>query len=225
MTARWLAARARISLGVCVVLIVLAPLAARATEQCAHIADPTARLACYDAAHPAQGPAATNPPPTPVSSAATPVHAPIVPWTGIDPAVPQASTAASAPPAVRQLEPVAAAERAPNVVASAPASPAAPVLPESPTGQGTTDRFGRLPEHPLAAADDLDQLASTVVAIRKQARQNTAYRLANGQVWMQTTPREVTIDEGDQVTIRRGLLGGYVLRNRDGASTRVGRIH
>ncbi len=72
--------------------------------------------------------------------------------------------------------------------------------------------------------DEVDLLESKIVAVRRQARQNTFYRLANGQVWMQTEPREVTIDEGDHVTIRRGMLGGYMLRNRDGASTRVGRI-
>ena len=50
MTAEWLAARARNVSGALLVLIALAPLAARGAAQCASIEDPTARLACYDAA-------------------------------------------------------------------------------------------------------------------------------------------------------------------------------
>ena len=50
------------------------------------------------------------------------------------------------------------------------------------------------------------------------------FRLENGQIWMQIAPRDVPIRTLDRVTIKRGLAGGYLMRNEAGSSTRVSRI-
>ncbi len=69
-----------------------------------------------------------------------------------------------------------------------------------------------------------ERLESTIAAARRAPKQNTMFRLVNDQIWMQDAPREVPIHPGDRVSILRGLIGGYVMRNDDGATTRVRRI-
>jgi hypothetical protein len=65
---------------------------------------------------------------------------------------------------------------------------------------------------------------STIEAIKAESQKKMVFRLANGQIWLQSTPRELPFSEGDVITVKSGKLGGFVLRNEQGTSTRVTRI-
>jgi hypothetical protein len=68
------------------------------------------------------------------------------------------------------------------------------------------------------------EIESKVAAVRRREAQKMVFRLENGEIWMQSTPRDVDIKVGDDVTIKNGKLGGYIMRTSSGASTRVQRL-
>ena len=65
---------------------------------------------------------------------------------------------------------------------------------------------------------------SEIAALRRGDQQRMVFRLENGQIWMQNTPRDLPFSVGDQVTIKSGRLGGYVMRSSRGTSTRVRKL-
>ena len=65
---------------------------------------------------------------------------------------------------------------------------------------------------------------SEIAAVRRGAQQRMVFRLTNGQIWMQSTPRELPFSTGDKVKIKSGRVGGYIMRSESGTSTRVRRI-
>jgi hypothetical protein len=65
---------------------------------------------------------------------------------------------------------------------------------------------------------------STVVAIKDERQKKMVFRLENGQIWLQNSPRSLPIKSGEKVTIKSALVGGYILRSENGTSTRVRRI-
>jgi hypothetical protein len=74
---------------------------------------------------------------------------------------------------------------------------------------------------------DLDEavdLTSTIKAVRKRESQKMVFQLENDQIWLQSSPRSLPIYVGDVVTIKNGFIGGYIMRNEKGTSTRVQRI-
>jgi len=48
--------------------------------------------------------------------------------------------------------------------------------------------------------------------------------LENDQVWIQTEPRPQPFREGEEVSIKTGLMGGFNMRSKSGAYSRVRRI-
>ena len=64
-------------------------------------------------------------------------------------------------------------------------------------------------------------ITSIIKEVMKRDRKKMVFQLDNGQVWIQSSPRDLHIRAGDQVTIKSGLIGGYILRNSAGTSTRV----
>lgn len=54
--------------------------------------------------------------------------------------------------------------------------------------------------------------------------QRIEYVLTNGQRWRQTRAQNATIRDGEEVTIRAGRLGGFMMFNARGASARVKRV-
>ncbi len=50
------------------------------------------------------------------------------------------------------------------------------------------------------------------------------FLLENDQIWLQEAPRSLPFDEGDEVRVKSAKLGGYMLSNERGVSTRVRRI-
>ena len=65
---------------------------------------------------------------------------------------------------------------------------------------------------------------SIVVAIKDERQKKMVFRLENGQIWLQNSPRSLPIKSGEKVTIKSALVGGYILRSENGTSTRVRRI-
>ena len=60
-----------------------------------------------------------------------------------------------------------------------------------------------------------------IAAIRAGSKQRMVFRLANGQIWMQSTPRALPFKAGDKVTIKSGRIGGHIMRSASGTSSRV----
>ena len=73
-------------------------------------------------------------------------------------------------------------------------------------------------------AREFKRFGSQVHSITRRARNEMAFHLANDQIWVQISPRYVTIKEGDNVEVRKQRMGGYILINERGASTRVSRL-
>ena len=128
----------------------------------------------------------------------------------------------------------------PDGAAALPRITSQPVRPPSTLGQrpATAPEFSSvqstrqqtaptpLPERPRGLFDFSDSidLDSQIVAVRSGDQQRMVFRLANGQIWMQNSPRNLPIKSGDQVNIKSGFLGGYMLRTENGTATRVRRI-
>ncbi|MEZ5560274.1 MAG: hypothetical protein R3E86_17235 [Pseudomonadales bacterium] len=99
----------------------------------------------------------------------------------------------------------------------------------APPAADPADEFGReqMVRGKVAAAEQAaepEEITSRITAIVGRTRGEALYELENGQAWAQTTPRYLTIREGDLVTVHRGRLGGYTLTNERGTSTKVQRI-
>jgi len=65
------------------------------------------------------------------------------------------------------------------------------------------------------------EVETEIAAIRAGSKQRMVFRLANGQIWMQSTPRALPFKTGDKVTIKSGRIGGYIMRSASGTSSRV----
>ena len=59
--------------------------------------------------------------------------------------------------------------------------------------------------------DAQQQIVSTVVAVRKNAKGGLVVTLANDQIWQQSGSERLYLDEGDPVTIHRGALSAFFL--------------
>ena len=62
-----------------------------------------------------------------------------------------------------------------------------------------------------------------VVQVEKNLHNELLVELDNGQVWQQLSPRLMSINEGDEVIVKKARLGGYILSTSSGGSTRVKR--
>lgn len=64
----------------------------------------------------------------------------------------------------------------------------------------------------------------TVMDILNKDQQKMAFLLSNDEIWLQDSPRNLPIYRGDEVTIKKATLSGYIMRKNSGTSTRVSRI-
>jgi len=65
---------------------------------------------------------------------------------------------------------------------------------------------------------------SKVKTLRAEDQQRMIFLLENGEVWVQSSPRNLPFKEGDEVRVKSGLMGGYFMRTKKGVSTRVNRV-
>ena len=124
---------------------------------------------------------------------------------------------------LRYPQPEAAAEAPPPVIESES------VTPKQEVGQSSD-----VPPPPPAEAAETEattllggtkvDLTSTIKAIGGGEKQKMIFLLDNEEVWMQSTPRSLPFQEGDTVTIKSSMLGGYYMRSEQGTGTRVQRV-
>ncbi len=184
---------------------------------CMSESEASQRLACFDreSARLVQQSAPTArksdlPPPAPVAAA---------------PSTPSAA----APPAASAAAPSAPSVAAPSAAAAtAAAAPAA-----SAPAQSAQDKFGYRGN---LARGDLDkqqeeerraaeQLTAKVTALSTLPHGEALLTLDNGQMWQQKPgDRGMRVKVGDEVTIKRGSLGSFLLTSQAKGSMRVSRV-
>ena len=71
---------------------------------------------------------------------------------------------------------------------------------------------------------DRTPVQATIVAIHSQDRQKMVLQLDNGEVWIQNSPRNLPFRAGNRVSIQQGIMGGYIIRNGQGVSSRFSLI-
>ena len=108
--------------------------------------------------------------------------------------------------------------------------PAAPVATATPASTASTG-FGFTPEQARArstsdATPEAQRvLQATVSSLRQRATGEFVATMDNGQVWVQAEVNsKARLQPGNVVTIRRGVLGYYLLVTPGGIGTRVRRI-
>jgi hypothetical protein len=124
------------------------------------------------------------------------------------PARPSAAAAAtSRAPAAPAVAPAAA-----PVVRASPASAPAAVAPAAPVA----------PPAPRAAAERPKSVSAGITGVTRRADGRFVATLDNGQVWSQLERDPAAeVAAGDNVTVRRGMLGSYILITTRGVQTKV----
>ena len=190
-------------------------------EDCAQLVDRTARLACFDQIF---GSTLREAPDASTSGEAATSEAPAV--------LVDSSKTTYPPSAQPRTAPVIASE---SLQAEQPVEPTAQAPRATPSGaagrnetsataaEAEPENRGRLSR--LFNRGDKVEIESRVAALRARDKQRMVFLLENGEMWMQTSPRDLPIKKGDALTIKSGLMGGYVMRTEHGVSTRVHRIN
>ena len=179
---------------------------------CASIKDQKARLACFDRRFPVEP---TEPSQPTAPSTGNPQTAETAPAEGIK-AGPAAPVAAKPPTDSRTV--VAAPASSKQTVVENPDINA----PENKEKDSFTRNLIRKTKKMFDR--DTVQFSAAIKQVINKDRKKMVYLLDNDQIWLQSSPRNLPIHEGDTVTIKSGFMGGYILRNDKGTSTRVERI-
>ena len=184
-------------------LLLMSSLAARTEAletDCRTIEDPNERLACFDATYGTEEKAPEAAEAATVESESVIVSEPVVPETQVS------------------VEPT-------------PVAPATvPLVTESSVTESSVTESSERPLPPEKKktgflGDELVNFTSTITSILAGDKQKMVFQLENEQIWLQSSPRRLPFKEGDAVTIKNALLGGYIMRSEKGVSTRVQRIH
>jgi hypothetical protein len=193
-----------------------------AVVACMDERDPTQRLACYDREVP-RAVAAT--PRAPASSSGAPARAP---------------TSANSVQATQPTTPVAPATAATNAPTSpVPAGTGTPtpasqstVAPRAstPVPQSEVDAFGMTPqiqhkENHGTPPPRLDKLAAHITAASQNPAGEFVVTLDNGQVWEEAeATSHLPLRSGDNITIKRGMLGAFYMSSKQALGLRVKRV-
>ena len=112
-----------------------------------------------------------------------------------------------------------------------PLAPAAAAGAVAPTAEEQFGYRGNLAREELdheeqkAQETKLEQIVARVTAVSAQPQGEFVITLDNDQVWVQKRPEaNVRPKVGDEVTIKAGLLGSFLLVTKSGRSTRVARF-
>ncbi len=93
----------------------------------------------------------------------------------------------------------------------------------APAKESTRSSFGKRLGN-LFRAGEKESISASIKAVRRGSQQKMVFLLDNDQVWLQSSPRSLPLAAGDEVTIKQGSIGGFIMRNKNGVSTRVSRI-
>jgi hypothetical protein len=174
---------------------------------CADETDVLKRLSCYDrevARYRTPPAAAATAPRGSASGAAT------------------ASTPAPSAPAAVSAYAGGSAPAGPSApVAAAAASPAAAAADFGMNGEIKRKEGSGTPEPPK-----LDKLTARIASVSNRPTGEAIYNLEGGQVWVEAeTESHVPMHPGEEVTIKRGVLGAYYLTSAEVRGLRVKRVH
>ena len=104
-----------------------------------------------------------------------------------------------------------------------PSSPAPEPIAET-ASSAEEDKNGELSKGGMFSAKPKTTITSRLKSVRDADKQKMIFLLENDQIWLQDSPRSLPFSKGQEVTIKSGTIGGYLLSNEAGVSTRVRRI-
>jgi len=187
---------------------------------CRALADPAARLACFDRESARLAPAPVTP--APVAVATSP--APVMPAPAAAPA-PMPAPAFIPTPAAATLS----AAPAPTPASAAPAAPAAAApMPAA----NSKENFG-LSETAVAQKEvdagarpkEISSINAHIAAVSHTGAGLATFTLDNGQVWQQLSAEgDLLAKPGEPVTVSRGMFRSYWLQAKSGRGCKVTRI-
>lgn len=171
-------------------------------RDCAAIADPAQRLACFDRFYPKGAPA-----PLPIPAQAT---------TGT----------ATAPASVPTAAPGYGRDAVPAAMPAAGSTAAVPNTSDAEALFGLNAEVRRARgETPPAERQAPQQIESSLASLASLGPGRLRLTLANGQVWDQVEAAPGFQPQiGDPITVRQAAMGSYLLRGRVGAPIRARRV-
>lgn len=106
------------------------------------------------------------------------------------------------------------------------AFPPAPPVVEAAADKGVK-QFGldakQIAPRKLASKTDPEQINSRIVSLQEGSSGQRTITLENGQVW-QLDGNRGALDEGDAITVRKGVLGGHMAVTAAGVRLRASRL-
>jgi hypothetical protein len=199
--------------------------------------DATRRLACYDREVPravaatrrpaapgsASGASASGSQLTPALSSGTPARASASSAQAPQPTTPPAT-------ATTLTSPATAGTPAPTSAATASPRPAAATGASMPAPLSEVDAFGMTPqiqqkENHGTPPPRLDKLSAHITAVSQKPAGESVVTLDNGQVWEEAeATSHLPLRTGDNITIKRGMLGAFYMSSRQVLGLRVKRV-
>jgi hypothetical protein len=182
---------------------------------CADETDVLKRLSCYDreVARYRTPPAAATAPRSPTAASAS--AAPSAPGAPAVAAPTPSVRAAAAPASAAAGAAIAAAP-----VSAAATSPAAAAAEFGMNGELKRKEGGGTPE-----PAKLDKLTARVTSISNRPTGETIYNLEGGQIWVEAeTESHLPLHPGEEITIKRGVLGAFYLSSAEARGVRVKRV-
>ncbi len=194
---------------------------------CRTLADPPARLACFDRESAKLAPASASAATPPASARSAPAPAPVA----------ATATATVSTPAPAAAVSAASAASIPSAAPAVPAVPAesavqAAAAPAAIPASNTKENFG-LSEGAVAKKEvdagarpkEISSIDAHIVAVSVAGVGLATFTLDNGQVWRQLSPEgDLLAKPGEPVTVSRGVFRSYWLQTKSGRGCKVTRI-
>ncbi len=181
---------------------------------CADEADVLKRLSCYD-----REVARYRTPPAASSAASSAAAAPMGAASSVSPA-----TAARAP----TTNAASAASGAPSVSATPPSAPATAAITSPAAAAADFGMNGELKRKEGTGTPEpkkLDKLTARVASISSRPTGEPIYNLEGGQVWVEAeNDTHLPLHPGEEVTIKKGVLGAFYLSAEEVRGVRVKRV-
>jgi len=195
-----------------ILFLLTSPAYADDGPDCSSIKDRNARLACFDRLFPIAPETPKQQAPSTDGQQTTQTAAPVTP--AQQPASPEQAPISSS-------QPVPVTAQSPN----APAVTEPPAIVKADKKKEKTSFTNNLISKTKRMFDrETVKVIATIKEVIDRDRKKMVFLLDNDQIWLQTSPRNLPIRQDDKVTIKSGFIGGYILRNEKGTSTRVERI-
>ena len=194
-----------------ILFLLTSPAYADDGPDCSSIKDRNDRLACFDRLFPVMPEKAKQQAPSIEGPQTTQTAAPVTP---------------EQQPATPEKSPISSSEGMP-VTAQSPSTPAVTTpstMVEADKKEKTSFTKNLFRKTKRMFDRESIEVTSTIKEVIDKDRKKMVFLLDNDQIWLQTSPRNLPIRQDDKVTIKSGVIGGYILRNEKGTSTRVERI-